>query len=368
MSAEQGFVRRVACATAAALLLSGPASAELLDIRNFQGFIEIREGDALGYEIEGGERSAKVSGEFKDGVLAILGEAPEKALRRGNLPEAETAADAESLSRYFEAEGFPTLTLTAPKGTSFWMERSAAIVNAETLGGDVSADDSLIFGAFGDARYVDIDLHGTSAIEIGHIERELRLDLHGAGELMARSAPVAVLRIDGQGDAKIYEVTERLRAKIEGAGHVHVAHAKGVMDVLLSGAGGVMVSEADLDEVVANVDGGGHVMVMGVSRRANVNVGGSGGVTLQEIRGDIAVRIDGSGNVVVDHGRAEVLKAALNGAGNFRFGGVVLNPEIESSGSGKVSIGARAYREDYGFWGPPQSGMKPLGGKQDKRR
>ena len=81
------------------------------------------------------------------------------------------------------------------------------------------------------------------------------------------------------------------------------------------------------DSIVGSLDG-----------MMDVSIAGSGTVRATRLEGPLTARIAGSGAVAVQGGRAEKLKATIDGSGGVFFEGAVVGPDLRLSGSPEIRM------------------------------
>lgn len=198
--------------------------------------------------------------------------------------EGETSRRDRNWRRSFEdmLEDYPTITLVVAPGTDLELDDVAVKLKGGDLGGAFKARGQL-FGSLGDVE-------------------------------------TARVGVSGSGDFKLGDVSGDLIGAISGSGNLKT---------------GAVGGDADL-----SVSGSGSVAVGAISGGFEGSISGSGRIQADAVNGPTKASIAGSGDVVIKDGRAEDLRVSISGSGDFRFGGVAVNPHISVAGSGDISLGS----------------------------
>jgi len=93
------------------------------------------------------------------------------------------------------------------------------------------------------------------------------------------------------------------------------------------------VSIADVD-----IAGPGDVVFDRVDGMLDISIAGSGIVRSDWVEGPMTVRVAGSGGAAIKDGRADRLKAIVDGSGGVLFNGLVVNPDLRLYGSSEVRL------------------------------
>ncbi len=198
--------------------------------------------------------------------------------------EGETRSRDRKWWRSFESmlDEFPTITLVVAPGTDIELDDVAVKLEGGDLGGDFKARGQ-IFGSIGDVESAYVGVSGSGDFDLGDIAGDFDGSVSGSGDLDA----------------------------------------------------GAVGGDADL-----SVSGSGAVKTGAITGGFKGSISGSGRIEAKEVNGPTKASIAGSGDVIIKDGRAEDLKVSISGSGDFRFGGVAVNPHISVAGSGDISIGS----------------------------
>ncbi|MCH8490723.1 MAG: DUF2807 domain-containing protein [Oceanicaulis sp.] len=304
------------CTAGLALLLTGAApgafaqegqafDAEVIQISNFIGRIEVREG---GEEIvvearagAGGEAAPELR--LTGGVVAIDGG---QSVSRMNCRRRDGEAYLGGGGGWFgfgasasrAISDYPSLVITAPA--------SLALV----------IRDSIYEGAAGSLGEADLAMRSCTRFAAGDVSGELKARMSGSGALIIGAVGAgADLAMSGSGRVTAGDVNGPVDARVSGSGGIRIGDVSGALSAVVSGSGGLTAGDVgDFNAVVS----------------------GSGSVRTGEQTGAMTARVSGSGSVRAASGRAEPLRATVSGSGSVRHGGESVNADVSISGSGGV--------------------------------
>lgn len=278
--------------------------AEVIQISNFIGRIEIREGGE-GIVIEaragaGGEAAPELR--LTGGVVAIDGG---QRVSRVNCRRRDGEAylggggwfgfgggSSRAISEY------PSLVITAPP--------SLALV----------IRDSIYEGQAGALGEADLAMRSCTHFSAGDVSGEFKASMSGSGALTVGAVGAgADLALSGSGRITAGDVNGPVDARVSGSGAIRIGDVAGALSAVVSGSGGLTAGDVgDLNAVVS----------------------GSGSVRAAEQTGAMTARVSGSGSVRAASGRADPLRATVSGSGSVRHGGEAANADVTISGSGGV--------------------------------
>lgn len=128
--------------------------------------------------------------------------------------------------------------------------------------------------------------------------------------------------------------------EIGGSGRVEIASVSGPLRLDVGGSG--KIATGPIGSLKADLAGSGDAQFGSINGGLDLDIAGAADVTAARVNGPTKLSIAGSGNVKIADGTADPLHVEIMGSGNFDFGGVAVDPRVESFGSGKVHI--RSYR------------------------
>ena len=291
--------------TASALMTSAAMAerftANKILFEDITGTIEIvtNSGEQIDVVVEQGKSYSRVTTVLgEDGLLTVKGEpwkeegtkdcCNDRIRRIVNLRKDRTVTTGEPVNEKFFSQ-YPTIKIAMPR------EADAAFIDARmkiTMGdldGALNLDACYAYGEIGNVDEAVIGVVAGSRLVVGNIGAALELDVSGDADVLTGNAAMADIDIAGPGD-------------------VIVGSLDGMMDV---------------------------------------SIAGSGTVRATRLEGPLNVRIAGSGAVAVQGGRAERLKATIDGSGGVFFEGSVVGPDLRLHGSSEVRMGSLTGRINH---------------------
>jgi|GEM_PF-2696073 len=282
--------------TLSVLAIASTASAQSVEIENFIGTVDIREGATL--SIDG---DARGTAELRGSRLRVDGGESVKGLscntkRNGDvmIGKGWRSKSAKSLTR-----DYPTLSISAPASTAIVIR------------------DSIVFGEVRNVGEVEASLPSCGKLVFGDVAGGFSVGLSGSADVDAGSVGEADLRTSGSGDFEVVNA-DSLSFKSSGSGDLVMRAVSGPASVSTSGSG---------DAVIASVGGG-----------LNFRSTGSGDIVVGHVDGPVEISTTGSGDVEIDRGEVTTLSVRTTGSGDVSIEGSVGDAEISSTGSGDVDI------------------------------
>jgi hypothetical protein len=160
--------------------------------------------------------------------------------------------------------------------------------------------------------------------EIGDTYGPMKFETAGSADSRIGNVASAEISLAGSGKVKIGDIGGDFHAETAGSG-----------DIVGGNVGG---------ETHAEIAGSGSVSAGRIGRGTHVEIAGSGDFTAAAVNGPTHVEIAGSGSVNIAGGEANPLHVEIMGSGDVSFGGTAVDPDIESMGSGNVTIKAYSGR------------------------
>jgi hypothetical protein len=152
-------------------------------------------------------------------------------------------------------------------------------------------------------------------VTIGDTMGPLKFEVMGYSESTVGNVTLANLAMEGSGKLKVGNVSGAVHAETDGSGDIRIG---------------------DVGKINAEIAGSGSITVGRISGPLNVSIAGSGDFSGANVQGPTSVEIAGSGSVTVAGGEANPFNVDIMGSGNVNFGGTVVNPKIDTMGSGSV--------------------------------
>jgi len=234
----------------------------------------------------------------------------------------------------------PTLTISAPEGTDIIVEGSAVKLTV-TRGdaGEVDITDNIhLLAKIGNFEFGGLSVHGSGYLEAGNATGRVSASVHGSGDLYLGNVGEADVNVHGSGDMTVKDVNGPLKASVHGSGDLTTGDVAGAVRANVHGSGDLVVSSVE-GSGRADVHGSGDLEIASINAGLKSSVHGSGDVNVGRVNGDIEVNIHGSGELEIDRGKADMIEASVQGAGEFYFGGDAKTAKLRSSNSGTIRIG-----------------------------
>ena len=149
-------------------------------------------------------------------------------------------------------------------------------------------------------------------VTIGDTMGPLKFEVMGYSESTVGNVSEASLEMSGSGKLKVGNVSGTVHAETAGSGDIRIGNV-GKLD--------------------AEVDGSGSISAGRVGGPVKADIGGSGSVSVANVAGPLAVNIGGSGEL-------NPLHVNIAGSGDVTIGGTVVDPRINTFGSGTVKAKA----------------------------
>jgi hypothetical protein len=287
-----------AISLAALAFAAAPASAERFTankilFQDVTGKVEVT--TTAGAEIEVVIRQGKthkpVDLMMKDGLVTVKGErwqdddhhdcCNDRIRREVNLRHDRTMSDGPPVDDAFFAD-YPTIVVSMPrKGAATFVDARMKLTMGD-LEGPLDLDACYVYGETGAVKMASIGVLSGSRLIVGDVGSGLEIDVSGDADVKAGSAATVDVDIAGPGDV-----------------------------------------------VLGPIDG-----------MLDVSIAGSGNVRATSLDGPLTARIAGSGDVSVAAGKADRLKAIIDGSGTVHFRGTAVQPELKLYGSSEVHVGA----------------------------
>ncbi len=160
-------------------------------------------------------------------------------------------------------------------------------------------------------------------------------DLIGNATIGDTKAPVAIEAIAG--NITIGSATS-VALESAGSADISVTEATAALSIDTSGSGTVKVGRAGATSI--SISGSGDAEIGPVSGSLGIDLSGSANVTVASVNGPVAISTSGSSDVYITSGRASPFAADTSGSGSIYFAGTAVNPQVSSSGSGDICLGA----------------------------
>lgn len=317
---KTAFAGAAALMAALVLTMGAAAKAETYNLsdvsfRDFTGTVDIKttSGDEIDITIRQGGRYAPVKLEEKDGVLFITGEkwkdddaldcCNRRITRTFKPREGRELTTGEPVDESLFA-AYPVIEVLMPyKGDVEFIDARIKLA-MERLGGSLNLDACYVYGETGDLGEAVIGVVHGSRLVTGNIHGGLEIDVSGDADVRVGDASIVDVDIAGPGDVVLGDIDGMLDVSIAGSGLVRSTRIDGPMTVRIAGSGAVAVKAGRADRLRAFIDGSGGIFFGGAATQPELTMYGSSEVRLDSANGRIT-RHGRGGNVYVSGVKVE---------------------------------------------------------------
>lgn len=302
----------MAAALTAALLASAADAATFasnkISFRDITGAIEIRttSGDEIDITIEQGRKSIPVMLSEKDGVVIVSGErwrddgerncCDGRITREFHPRDGRKLTTGEPVDNEFFAD-YPIIRVSMPVTGAVDFIDARMILDMERLNGPLSLDACYVYGQTSDVDEAVIGVIHGSRLVMGNIKGGVEIDTSGDADVMIGDAAIVDIDIAGPGDVVVGDVDGMLDVSIAGSGLARVARTDGPVTARIAGSGALSVKAGRADRLRAIIDGSGGVFFNGDAHQPDLKLYGSSEVHMERVTGRIT-RV-GGGSVYV---------------------------------------------------------------------
>lgn len=308
-----GMKFATSCACALTLLIA-PANAERFEasrilFQNVTGNVEVTTN--AGTEVEVVIRQAKTYHEvklsMKDGVVTVEGEkwkdddhhdcCNDRIRREFHGMHGRTVSTGAPVDKDFFAN-YPTIVVSMPrKGAASFVDARMTL-KMDALDGSLDLDACYVYGEAGDVESAVVGVLTGSRLILGDVATGLEIDVSGDADVKTGKAATVDVDIAGTGDVMLGEVEGMLDVSIAGSGAVRATKLDGPLMTRIAGSGSVEIAMGKADQMKAIIDGSGTVAIKGLAVDPELRLYGSSEIRLGSVRGRIMHY--GSGKVYVD--------------------------------------------------------------------
>lgn len=218
-------------------------------------------------------------------------------IRREFHPKADRKlSTGEPVKEDFFAE-YPTLLVTVPLKSDVTIIDARIKLAMEDLDGKLDLHGCFVYGTTGDVDEAVVGLMGGSRLIMGDVDSGIEIDLSGDADLKLGTVSIADVDIAGPGDVVFDRVDGLLDISIAGSGVVRSDWLEGPMTIRVAGSGGAAIKDGRADRLKAIVDGSGGLLFNGTVRNPDLRLYGSSEVHLARIQGRVVHH--GSGQLFV---------------------------------------------------------------------
>ncbi len=287
--------------TLAAVIGAGPASAERFEanrisFQNVTGAVNIvtNAGQEIEVKIQQGTTYRTVELALEDGVLVISGEkwreddgydcCNTRIRREFHARKDRKVTSGEPVDEGF-FEGYPTIVVTMPRKGDVEFVDARVKLAMESLDGALSLDACYVYGEVGNVEEAVIGVIAGSRLIVGDVAAGLEIDVSGDADVMTGNAASVDVDIAGPGDVILGDIDGMLDVSIAGSGLVRASRLDGPLTTRIAGSGAVAVQAGRADSLKAVIDGSGGVLFEGLAINPDLRLFGSSEVRLSQVTG-----------------------------------------------------------------------------------
>ncbi|MEL6362036.1 MAG: DUF2807 domain-containing protein [Pseudomonadota bacterium] len=256
--------------------------------------VTTNEGDAIDVVVRQGKVYSEVSVLHMGDTVIVQGvkwqddenrDCCDQRIRRtANLRKDRTQPREETLGDAFFAD-YPVIEVTMPRRTDVTFADARIRLEMERLDGSLNLQSCYVYGETGSLGEAVVGVIDGSRFVMGDIGGMLELDVSGAAAVRAGKAAMADIDIAGPGDVALGAIDGMLDVSIAGSGFVRSSRADGPVTVRIAGSGEVAVQAGKADPLKATIDGSGAIYFQGTANNPDLRLFGSSEVHLDRIRG-----------------------------------------------------------------------------------
>ena len=289
-------------------------TAEKISFRDITGAVEIKttSGDEMDITISQGKTHRTISLAEDDGVVVVSGEKWKEEefkdccntrINREFKPRhGRKVTTGEPVDEGFFEE-YPTIVVTIPVDSDVEFIDARMKLSMERLEGALSLDACYVYGETSDVDEAVIGVIHGSRLIVGDVGAGLEIDVSGDADVMTGDAATVDVDIAGPGDVILGTVDGMLDVSIAGSGLVRTARLDGPLTTRIAGSGAVFVQSGRADTLKATIDGSGGVYIDGAAVRPVLRLFGSSEVKMRTVSGRITHH--GGGEVFVGDERID---------------------------------------------------------------
>jgi len=284
-----------------AALVASPAgaarfTADRIVFEDVTGAVEITTtgGDETEVVIRQGKTYRRIGVSEEGGVVTLKGERWKEdetddccndRIRRTFEPrQGRTMSTGAPLDEDLFAD-YPTITVTMPREGDVSFVDARIKLKMDSLDGALALDACYVYGEAGDVGQAVIGIIEGSRLVVGDVGAGLEVDVSGDADLLTGDASMAEIDIAGPGDVVIGDIGGMLDVSIAGSGTVRAARLDGPLTARIAGSGAVSVKAGRADTLKAIIDGSGGVFFEGTAVQPDLRLSGSAEVRMGAMTG-----------------------------------------------------------------------------------
>ncbi len=319
MASQTTFNRYFTALGAGAAAFFSAAGAETfaaseISFRDITGTVEIvtTSGDEIDIAIRQGTTHRRVALEEKDGVVFVSMEPWKEAQDRDCCDQRITrtldrradrrATTGEPLDEALFAD-HPTIEVSMPYEGDVEFVDARVKLSMERLAGALHLDSCFVYGEVGDVEEAVVNLIHGSRLVMGEVKAGLEIDVSGDADLRVGDASMVDVDMAGPGDVILGDIDGMLDVSIAGSGLVRATRLDGPMTTRIAGSGAVAIKAGRAESMRAFIDGSGAIFFSGAVTRPELKLYGSSEVHMDAVNGRLVRH--GGGAVFVNGVKVE---------------------------------------------------------------
>ena len=319
-------LKTISLVTLASALLTGTAFADSpeLFIEDFVGTIKIENSASPNISITNDENMKGVNLIEQGDSLKIDGgiEDPDGSKCKGYYGNYSfdlfKKKSSGGFGGYEDLDDYPQITVRAPKETVLVIENSIAFITGEDFGG------------------TDLDLRYCGKVTLGNVTGDVRANIRGSADLIAKDVGEVYVNIRGSGDLDVQNA-KFVSLSVAGSGDAEFENVLGA-DVTVSGSGDVSFENID-GSFGAKSRGSGDIDAGDVSGDFIYEGRGSSDLDIGDVTGKrISIDVSGSGDVSVDGGNVQTLNITASGSSEVDYGGTAETADLVATGASDIWV------------------------------
>ncbi|MEO1013641.1 MAG: DUF2807 domain-containing protein [Pseudomonadota bacterium] len=192
---------------------------------------------------------------------------------------------------------YPVITISMPREGFAEFDDVRMLINMDDLAGGVVMDACYAYGEIGNLEEAAIGIVDGSRLVVGDVTADLEVDLSGDADIRLGNTSAVDVDVSGAGEAVLSQVDGLLDVSIAGSGLVRAARLDGPLTARIAGSGDIYVQDGRADPVKAIIQGSGSVIFEGAVAGTDLRLSRSARVNFGSVRGKI--NKVGSGEVFV---------------------------------------------------------------------
>ena len=207
-----------------------------------------------------------------------------------------TVTTGEPVNEAFFAD-YPTIVVSMPVEGDVDFTDARMKLTMERLAGRLGLDACYVYGETSDVEEASVGIIHGSRLVMGDVASGLEIDVSGDADLLAGDVAMVDVDIAGPGDVILGDIDGMFDVSIAGSGIVRTTRVDGPMTVRIAGSGGAAVKSGRADKLKATIDGSGGVYFGGLVVQPELRLYGSSEVRMRSVNGRIIHH--GGGDVYV---------------------------------------------------------------------